>query len=89
MSELVTVRCPKFQCAIWNDQFTKEQSQTYRFKCNRCGNVVKVSGCGVCKTNTMELIHGVVEDGPHRPYFRFRCLKCGREVRFQNDVWST
>jgi hypothetical protein len=89
MAEADTVRCSRCQGAIWNDLFSETAGSDYRFSCIRCGNIIKVSGCGSCKTSTMKLVHGVETGGPHRPFYRFRCSRCSREVRLQGDVWRT
>jgi len=87
VSEAETVRCPKCQGGIWNDTYSEALKTGYRFSCVRCGFTVKVAGCRDCKA-AMELVHGVDPRGGHRPFFRFRCGHCGREVRFQSDVYA-
>jgi len=89
MAEAETVRCPRCQGALWNDLFSKTSGVGYRFACIRCGAIIKVAGCTGCGTKTMQLVHGVETGGPHRPFFRFRCSRCGREVRLQGDVWRS
>lgn len=87
MAQSEVVRCPKCQGAVWNDVFSEVQPTGYRFTCRRCGFTVKISGCKACG-HPMELAHGVDPKGPHRPFFRFRCAHCGREVSFQGDVYA-
>ncbi len=89
MADVETVRCPKCQSAIWNDVFSEKLAEGYRFRCSRCEFTVRISGCKACGAKAMELVHGVDPQGGHRPYFRFRCAQCGREVRFQSDVYGT
>jgi ribosomal protein S14 len=81
--------CPKCQCQIWNDiPNTKNGSRT-RFRCTRCGKLIRLTGCSSCASQeNWVLIKGIEEKSGWRPYYRFQCKSCGRHLGVLIDIWE-
>jgi hypothetical protein len=87
MSELKFVSCPKCQCLIWNDIPNVKDSSRTRFKCIRCGKMICLVSCKKCsKSEIWQIEKGINKKSGWRPYYRFKCKYCGRQIGVLLDI---
>jgi transposase-like protein len=75
------VVCPGCKSKSWNDRIAiGDKKHTMRFKCTRCGKVIKLTGCLKCHTRKWTRENDLYEDGSKKPVVRYSCDDCGRII---------
>jgi len=86
-TEITFLRCAECQCQIWNDIPNIKNISRTRFQCMRCGKMIRLSGCSACgERENWTLVKGIEKKAGWRPYYRFQCNSCGRELGIRLDV---
>lgn len=63
-----------------------DEENSMRFRCVRCGRIIKISECRKCKGKNWERLNEVDEKGARLPVVRYRCRKCGRVIGLYLDA---
>lgn len=80
------VKCSNCHCKTWYDRIKVENDQlSIRFKCVRCGKIINIKGCSVCKAEKWKREMDMFTKGAKKPVVRFRCLKCNRIIGLHLD----
>jgi transposase-like protein len=75
------VTCPDCKSRSWYDRIAVGNNiQTMRFKCTRCGKVIKLSGCSQCRAYNWIRENDFYEKGSKKPVVRYSCGGCGRVI---------
>jgi hypothetical protein len=82
--------CTRCQCKIWNDIPNTRDSSRTRFRCIRCGKLVRLTGCFDCGgKDCWTQVKGIEKKSAHRPYYRFQCKICGKLLGVLIDTYET
>ncbi len=57
-----------------------DDRHTMRFKCIRCGKLIRLTGCSRCGAEDWIRENDLYEKGSRKPIVRYRCGGCGRVV---------
>ncbi|MBN2625591.1 MAG: hypothetical protein JXA95_02905 [Spirochaetales bacterium] len=75
------VTCSNCKSKTWVDRAALgDKKQTMRFKCTRCGKLIKLTGCSRCGAQEWIRENDLYEKGSRKPIVRYRCGGCGRIV---------
>ncbi|MCP4131858.1 MAG: hypothetical protein GY754_12835 [bacterium] len=73
--------CPGCKSKSWNDRIAfGDEEQTMRFKCTRCGKMIKLTGCSKCNAHNWERLNDLYRKGGKKPVVRYKCGGCGRVI---------
>lgn len=81
------VICTNCKSKSWYDRAViGDDVHPMRFKCTRCGKLIKLTGCAKCKAwNSWERENDLYEKGGKKPIVRYRCRICGRVIGLYLD----
>ena len=75
------VTCPNCSSKTWEDSLAwGDEKDTMRFRCKRCGHLIKLGACRVCGGNSWHRMNEVHQKGARQPVVRYKCRKCLRIV---------
>ena len=75
------VECSNCRCRAWYDRIAwGDEEHTMRFKCTRCGKLIKLTGCSKCGARDWIRENDLYERGARKPIVRYRCGGCGRVI---------
>ena len=73
--------CPKCKSKTWIDMVALgDEQNTMRFKCKRCGWLIKLTGCKVCGASNWIRQNNVDGKGAKQAVVRYKCSGCSRVI---------
>lgn len=78
-------RCPGCQSTSWEDLHAIVEGIPTRFRCIRCGHVIKLGRCAACGAADWQRLSDMYEKESKKPVVRFKCGGCKRVVGVMLD----
>ena len=81
MAEPAFAECPVCRSKTWVDNLAwGDGKDPLRFRCKRCGYLIKLGACRQCSASDWERLNEIHEEGARQPVVRYRCRSCGRTI---------